>query len=95
MSNLLSKAKAVSMFVWDFIIPRFISEEVALRYIGVGFKTDTHDWSAYEIVCSLGDVQPGESFDAIASVDAFQFLFFGVTYRIGNFRKWPGVPSCG
>lgn len=79
---------AIALFVWDFIIPRFITEDVALRYVP---GCDPADWGAYEIVCSLSDVEPGEVFDAVATVDAFSFLFFGITYRIGNFRAWPGV----
>lgn len=92
MADLLGKAKAIALFVWDFIIPRFVSEDVALRYSP---GCDPADWGAYEIVCSMDDLEPGEHYDAVASVDSFSFLFFGITYRIGNFRGWPGVPSRG
>ena len=33
---LLDKAKAAGLFLWDFLIPRFITEDVALRYVGDG-----------------------------------------------------------
>jgi hypothetical protein len=83
MADLLSKAKAAALFLWG-LFPRFISEDVALRYVG----SDPDDWSGYEIACSMEDLEPGERFDAIATVDAFSFLVFGMTYRIGNFRPF-------
>jgi hypothetical protein len=88
MADLLAKAKAAALFAWDFLIPRFITEEVALRYVGDDFTAPYSEWSDYEIACSLVDVQPGEWFDGIATVDAFQFLGFGISYRIGEFRKF-------
>ena len=73
-------------FALDILIPRFITEDVALAFMGGG-AIDNVD--SYAIVCAMADIEPGERFDAIATVDAFQFLGFGMTYRIGNVRLWP------
>ena len=85
---LLDKAKAAGLFLWDFLIPRFITEDVALRYVGDDFTATWSEWDDYEIACSLMDVEPGECFDGIPTVDAFQFLGFGMAYRIGEFRPF-------
>ena len=37
----------------------------------------------------MNDVQPGEAFDAVATVDSFGWLGFGVPYRVGECRPWP------
>lgn len=87
MADLLRKAKAIAAFIWD-MAPRFITEDVALRYVGDPITTTRSEWGDYEIECSLSDVEPGESFDGIATVDSFVFLWFGITYRVGNFRAW-------
>jgi hypothetical protein len=81
MSDAITKAKAALWFVWDFLIPRFITEDVALRYVGDDFTATWSEWDDYEIACSLMDVEPGECFDGIATVDAFQFL--GLEWPIG------------
>lgn len=70
-------------FAADILIPRFITEDVALMRVGPG-----SGWDDFEIACSMIDVQPGERFDGVASVDAFQWLGFGFAYRIGDFRVW-------
>ena len=88
MSDVIAKAKAALWFVWDFLIPQFITEDVALRYVGDDFTATWSEWDDYEIACSLMDVEPGECFDGIATVDAFQFLGFGMAYRIGEFRPF-------
>jgi len=88
MLDLLTKAKESALFVLDLLIPRFITEDVALRYVGDPVASNWSEWGDYEIACSLADVQPGEEFDGIGSVDAFQFLGFGMAYRVGNFRPF-------
>ena len=80
---MIAAIKKAARFAWDYLIPRFITEDVAVSMVGGG-----ENWDAFEIVCSMSDVQPGEVFDGVAEVDAFQWLGFGVTYRIGSFRKW-------
>lgn len=72
------------LFAADLLIPRFITEDVALQRVSPG-----DDWDDFEIVCSMADVQPGEVFGGIAEADSFTWLGMGVTYRIGNFRPWP------
>lgn len=87
-SHVLLRAKSALLFAWDFLIPRFVTEEVALRYVGDDFTTTRSEWDDYEIACSLSDVEPGEIFDGIATVDCFQAFGFGFAYRIGGFREW-------
>lgn len=84
MDKFITGAKAFLLFAWDLIIPRFITEDVALNHIS-GPKDEI---ASYEIACSLCDVFPGEAFDAVATVDAFQFLGFGITYRVGEARPF-------
>ena len=62
----------------------------ALHHRGCGRRHGGRrgNWDAFEIVCSMEDVEPGERFDGIAEVDAFMWFGIGVTYRVGNFRKW-------
>ena len=88
MLDLFDKAITTLLFALDFIVPRLITEDVALRYVGDPVTSNWSEWGDYEIACSLADVQPGEEFDGIGSVDAFQFLGFGLTYRVGNFRPF-------
>ena len=85
---LLDKAKAAGLFLWDFLIPRFITEDVALRYVGDDFTATWSEWDDYEIACSLMDVEPGECFDGTAEVDCFTWLGIGFAYRIGGFRPF-------
>ena len=85
---LLDKAKTAGLFLWDFLIPRFITEDVALRYVGDDFTATWSEWDDYEIACSLTDVEPGEYFDGIAEVDCFTWLGIGFAYRLGNFRAF-------
>jgi len=86
--DLFDKVITTLLFALDFIVPRFITEDVALRYVGNPVMSSFSEWGDYEIACSMDDVQPGEEFDGIGSVDAFQFLGFGLTYRVGNFRPF-------
>ena len=88
---MIKKLKITILFALNILISRFITEDVALRYVGDDFTTSSTEWSDYEIACSLADVEPDERFDGIATVDAFQFLGFGITYSIGNFREWGGA----
>lgn len=85
---LLDKAKAAGLFLWDFLIPRFITEDVALRYVGDDFTATWSEWDDYEISCRLKDVEPGKCLDGIAEVDCFTWLGIGFAYRIGGFRPF-------
>ena len=69
----------------DLLIPRFLAEDVALEFIGA----DRNDIDSYRIICAMSDIQPGEEYDAVAAVDSFGWLGFGVTYRVGECRPWP------
>lgn len=76
----------ILQFLFDFLIPRFITEDVALRHVGSG--SDWSEWDSFEIVCAMSDISQGEEFDGIAEADSFTWLWFGISYRIGNFRPW-------
>lgn len=95
MVDLFDKAITTLLFALDFIVPRFITEDVALRYVGDPVAPNMSEWGDYEIACSLADVQPGEEFDGIGSVDAFQFIGFGLVYRVGNFRPFKNPHEVG
>ena len=84
---MIAAIKKAARFAWDYLIPRFITEDVAVAMVG-GWE----NWDAFEIVCSMEDVEPGERFDGIAEVDAFMWFGIGVTYRVGNFRAWGTSP---
>ena len=83
---MIEKIKSAALFAWDVLIPRFITEDVAIRRIGMG-----SGWSDFEIVCAMSDVEFWETFDGIATVDSFQIFGVGFSYRIGNFREWGDV----
>lgn len=74
----------VICIAYDFLFPRFITEDVALEKTGPG-----HDWDAYDVAFPMREVLEGEVFDAVASADAITWLGIGVCYRIGNSRPWP------
>ena len=84
---MIAAIKKAARFAWDYLIPRFITEDVAVAMVGGG-----ENWDAFEIVCSMEDVASGERFDGIAEVDAFMWFGIGVTYRVGNFRAWGSDP---
>lgn len=80
---MIDKLKSAARFAWDVLVPRFLSEDVAMRRLGPGA-----DWDNFEIVCSMQDVEFWERFDGIATVDSFQAFGFGFAYRVRNFRAW-------
>lgn len=84
---MIAAIKKAARFAGDYLIPRFITEDVAVAMVGSG-----DNWDTFEIVCSMEDVEPGERFDGIAEVDAFMWFGIGVTYRVGNFRAWGSDP---
>lgn len=78
-----NEIKRLAQFAWDYLIPHFTTYDVAIERI-----SDGNRWGDFEIVCCLCDVEPGERFDGVATVDSFEFLGLGITYRIGNYRPW-------
>ncbi|HCK4323262.1 TPA: hypothetical protein N0J77_002684 [Pseudomonas aeruginosa] len=67
--------------ILDILIPRFITERVALLEANDGHL---------EIACALSDVRPGERFDAIATMRGFNLLGRIIFPRmIGAPRPWP------
>lgn len=75
----------------DLLVPRFLTEDVALRFVG-GDRTGL---GSYEIVCCMHDVQPNEAFDAVATVDSFGWLNIGIPVRVRNVRPWPPATPSG
>lgn len=80
---MITKIKIVLLFALDILVPRFITEDVAMERVAPG-----SDFDCFDIACSMADVRPGEIFDCVATVDSFTWLGLGLTYRIGNFRSW-------
>lgn len=65
----------------DILLPRFITEEVALR----------DDGDHLVIACSMRDVKPGETFAAVGSIRSFNLLGQAIFPRtVGEPRPWPG-----
>ncbi|MBB3017642.1 hypothetical protein FHR70_000682 [Microvirga lupini] len=65
----------------DIIVPRFISEDTAVRRVGKS--------SMYEPVCSMKDIDPGERFDGIATYVMFNLFGQGLFPRqVGSIRPW-------
>lgn len=75
----------------DLLAPRFLTEDVALQFVG-GDRTDL---GSYEIVCCMNDVQPGEAFDAVATVDSLGWLNIGIPACVRNVRPWPPATPSG
>lgn len=70
--------KLISILL-DIVIPRFVIEDVALVDCG----------DHYEIVCSMADLAPGESYDAVATAHCFNL--FGIalfTKLVSEVRPW-------
>ncbi len=64
----------------DIIIPRRLTEEVAL----------TDDGDHYQIACSMADVRPGERFDAVATMRTFNLFGMALFPELtGEPRPWP------
>lgn len=63
----------------DLLVPRFITEDVALELTEDG----------YYPVCSMADVRHGERFDAIVAMRSFTWLNVAIFPRIvGEVRPW-------
>jgi hypothetical protein len=76
------KYAAVTALIYkilDVLIPRFMTEDVALIDTG----------ERYEIVCSMVDVMEWERFDGVATMRVFNFLGFALFPKmIGEVRPW-------
>lgn len=63
----------------DVVIPRFITEDVALEY--------DDERGGWDIVCSVKDIQEGEEFEAFATVKSFNLFGYGLFPRmVGEVR---------
>lgn len=71
--------------ILDILLPRFITEEVALVDAG----------DHLEVACALADVKPGEAFAAVATIRSFNLLGRALFPKmIGEPRDWNATPSC-
>ena len=69
----------------DIMIPRFITEDVAVERRVCDDCCEEH----YEIACSMLDIEPGERFDGIATMRGFNL--FGMLLfprQVGVVRPW-------
>jgi len=63
----------------DLLIPRFITEDVALEEID----------GVLEIVCSMAAISEGEVFDGVVSIRSFTWLGLCVfPKQVGEVREW-------
>lgn len=66
--------------ILDFIIPRFVTEDVALL---------KHPDGSYETICSVSALFDDEKPDGVISVTCFSWLGHGwFPKQAGEFRKW-------
>lgn len=69
-------------FILDFLdwaVPRFFTEDVALKDEGYH----------YTIVCSMKDLEEGERYDAIVAVSAFNVFGYALfPKQVGPVRRW-------
>ena len=64
----------------DILVPRFLTEEVALDAVG----------DQFEIICSMADIQPEEEYDAVATMQVFNLFGFALFPKlVGEPRPWP------
>lgn len=70
---------ALLVFAADLLVPRFLTEDVALV-----FTPDGPD-----VACSMINIAPGETFDAIVTLRSFTWLGVCMFPRqIGAVRPW-------
>lgn len=66
-------------YLLDLLVPRFITEDVALEQLDDG----------YHPVCCMDDVRPGERFDGIVAMRSFTWMGVAFAPRvIGEVRPW-------
>lgn len=64
----------------DALIPRFVTEDVALA---------GNEQQGYRIVCCVDDIEPDERFDGIATIKCFNLFGFGLfPQQVGEVRSW-------
>lgn len=65
--------------ILDVVIPRFITEDVALEY--------NDEQEGWDIVCPVKNIQEGEEFEAFATVKSFNLFGYGLFPRmVGEVR---------
>jgi hypothetical protein len=56
-----------------FLTPRFVTYEVVYEH-----SKDTGQW---EPVCDVSEIEPGETYEKVGTVNGFEWLWFGFDYR--------------
>ncbi len=71
---------------FDIMVPRFMTEDVAALAFDCGHCDEPH----YAPICSMADVMPGETFDAIIAMRSFNLFGFGLfpRYDVDSVRPW-------
>lgn len=64
-------------FCYDFFIPRFIEEDVAIKYSPDG---------DFSIICCVDDLVPDDDYDGIATSKALVWMWWGFFATISDFR---------
>lgn len=64
------------VFLYNFLIPHFVIEDVAIIYINDDF----------EIICCVNDLTDDDFYDGIATSKALVWLWWGFFATIYNFR---------
>ena len=66
----------------EMLKPRFFSEAVFVKQIGPDYER----WECYEVLGTMDDqeIDPREA-DGIAAVDCFEWMGFGLAYRVRDF----------
>lgn len=67
------------VFIYDFFIPRFIVEDVAIVY------GDSD--SDFDILCCVDDLTDDDYYDCVATSKALVWMFWGFFATIYNFRS--------
>jgi hypothetical protein len=61
------------MFLWEILIPRIVTEDVAVNWEADG---------TVDIVCSVLDLSPGEKHMGVCSITSLSWLGYGFFGRI-------------
>lgn len=64
-------------FLYDFLIPHWVTEDVALVYQG----------DEFEILCCVDDLTDDDVYDGLATSKAIAWLWFGFFGTLNNFRE--------
>lgn len=79
------------IFLLDFLIPRFIKEEVAFGLYG---ETEDPEVDEYYPMCSLKDIEEGEDVAMVGTMRSFNLFGFALFPKlIGELRPYEPNPE--